>query len=158
MTDKTLFRSYASMSSAKRGAKTANIANPLFEENAETGKVDVFIPMDGTATQPKAKAPKKAKAEPKAKAPKKAKAKAEPKADRPIPVSQLPTDPSTVEKPVDMYRKIFRKHYGKKTWRELIAMAVEKGINPNTAKTYYYKLKLELEAEQAEADEMKEAA
>lgn len=52
---------------------------------------------------------------------------------------------SSTEKPVQRFRELFSKHYGEKSWSEMIELAKENGIAENTAKTYYYKLKRELE-------------
>ena len=48
--------------------------------------------------------------------------------------------------PVETFRQIFTENYGDKSWSEIIAMAEEAGVNKNTAKTYYYKLKAEAAA------------
>ena len=49
-----------------------------------------------------------------------------------------------IEKPIQKYRRIFRENFGEVTWSEMIDLAVENGINQNTAKTYYYTLKNEI--------------
>lgn len=55
-------------------------------------------------------------------------------------------EPQTKRGPVETFRRIFAENFGQKTWSEIIAVARAAGVNQNTAKTYYYKLKVEAEA------------
>lgn len=59
---------------------------------------------------------------------------------------------STKEHPVKVFRRIFAENFGVKSWSEIISIAAAAGVNKNTAKTYYYKLKVKADEEQVEQE------
>lgn len=115
-----VFRTYSSMSSAKRGVKRAGLNNVTYQPQQDNRIAVIVVDQ-----QPDVKV-----------------------IDDHSDTVVIEQHEQKSERPVAKFRKLFSSMYGTYSWSAVIKEAVANGINENTAKTYYYKLAREQQDQQ----------
>jgi hypothetical protein len=134
---------YASMVTAKRAAKRANIENPTFK-SLEDGRVVIGMGKTGRAGSGRKNERSADRSVITSRSTNKREAGMTREAGSTrIHVGRAPTV-SKIESPVAAFRELFQANHGRLRRGELIELAVQKGIGRNTAATYYQKLNSEV--------------